>query len=88
LQGPGSGCCSGRATGAAARPPATTSRHLNHNHHNHNHPQLPGGSPLTSNLHAALQIFLAVEKLAEDCGFEDIIPKLWIDKVDAGGAAC
>jgi hypothetical protein len=24
-----------------------------------------------------------VEKLAEECGFDEVIPKLWIDKVDA-----
>ena len=30
-----------------------------------------------------MRLLLAIEKLVEECGFEDIVPATWVDKVNA-----
>lgn len=32
-----------------------------------------------------MRLLLAIEKVVEECGFEDIVPKTWVDKVRGEG---
>lgn len=47
-------------------------------------PKRPGARVPTCAPEAILKnmrLLLAIEKVVEECGFEDIVPKTWVDKV-------
>lgn len=42
--------------------------------------KVPTCSPIT--VMKNMQLLVAIEKISQDCGLDDIIPKVWIDKVE------
>eukprot|EP00955_Chlamydomonas_euryale_P026502 279676-Chlamydomonas_euryale.AAC.1 len=43
-------------------------------------PLLP--AHLSPPLHAFRRLLLAIEQVAEDCGLDDIVPKVWVEEVN------
>lgn len=49
-------------------------------------PKIPGAQVPYCGLRMVVErvmLLVALQKLSDDCGFEDLVPRLWVDKVDA-----